>query len=195
MNQFKLYSINFKKIALANKVSIHDSSGTLISYSHQKLLKLKEQILFFTDEQKTRQIAEVNANKVIDFNVKLTLTDEQGNATYSLVRHGRKSIWKANYDIIDAAGNIIVHINEKNPMVKVLNTLVGEIPLMGLVTGYILNVKYAVSDPQGNEIVELKKEPAFLESNYSVLSAQQGTLELPILQLIAVMLMRERYRS
>lgn len=72
-----------------------------------------------------------------------------------------KSIWKANYEILDENGLLEYTISEENPWAKVMDGLMGEIPVVSIFTGYLFNPKYIVTTPDGAIVVRLTKEPSF----------------------------------
>ncbi len=187
---------NFKKIALANKVTATDSTGKVVLYAHQEMFKLKEKILLFADSEKTIPVGELNADRVIDFSPVQTFTDTQGNAKLSVKRNGKKSIWKANYEIIDANNVSCFIVREDNAWVKVMDALLGEIPFVGIFSGYFFNPKYNIFDSQGHKVGQIVKEPSLLESNYKLNLDQpqvdaQGLLPVSVMTIIT----RERARG
>jgi hypothetical protein len=187
---------NFKKIALANKVTAIDGSGKVVLYAHQKMFKLKEKILLFADIEKTTPVGELNADRVIDFSPVQTFTDSQGNAKLSVKRNGKKSIWKANYEIVDANNVSCFTVREDNAWVKVMDVLLREVPILGFFSGYFFNPKYNIFDSQGQVVGQIVKEPSFLESNYK-LSLDQPQVDSQGLLPVATMtiITRERTRG
>lgn len=166
--------LSFKILALASQIYIRDANGNLMGYVKQKMFKLKEDINIFADESQTRQQFNIKADRVIDFSATYNFTDSQGNNLGSIKRQGMRSIWKANYDVTDANGNPIFKINEENGWVKVVDALVGEIPIVGMFTGYVFNPAYIISKMDGTAVARLQKQPAFLEGKFQL--SQLGKL-------------------
>jgi len=187
---------NFKKIALTNKVTTTNASGQVMMYSHQKLLKLKEKIVIYQDVNKTSTLGELNADRVIDFSPIMTFTNAQGQPVLSVKRLGGKSIWKATYEASDSAGNVVYTVQEKDPWVKVIDGLIGQAPILGWFSGYFFNPQYIVLNSSGQQVAELTKKPAFMESNFILQCADQAADPsnlLPITMLIVSI--RERMRG
>ena len=187
---------NFKKIALTNKVTATDNSGNVILYAHQKMLKLKEKILIYHDSDKSEQIGELQADRIIDFSPKQVFTNMQGQRVLSVKRRGRKSIWKANYEINDANGELAFRVNEDKGWVKVLDSIIGEVFIFGMFTGYFLNPEYNITNAAGELVGKIKKQPSFFESNYTleVINADddpEGLLPVATMTVIT----RERMRG
>lgn len=51
-------------------------------------------------------------------------------------------------------------------MKKVVESLLGEIPVVGLIAVYLLNPSYIVSDPNGTPLLRLTKKPAIFEGKF-----------------------------
>ncbi len=176
-------TLTFKLLALASQIYVRDASGNLIGYVKQKLLKLKEDINVFADENQTQVLYNIKADRVIDFSANYNFTDGQGVFLGSIKRQGMRSIWRTHYLIFDAQNQQVMEIREENGWVKVVDALVGEIPIVGMFTGYIFNPAYIVSKPESAPIARLQKQPAmfegkFLLSNQGQIAAADETLVL-----------------
>ena len=62
--------LSFKILALASQIYIRDANGNLIGYVKQKLLKLKEDINVFADENQTQIRFNIKADRVLDFSAR-----------------------------------------------------------------------------------------------------------------------------
>jgi uncharacterized protein YxjI len=165
--QFPL-KLNFKVLAVAPQITVTDASGQTIFYVKQKLFKLKEAITVFSDSSQTKELYKINADRVIDFSAKYHLMDINGREIGSIKREGVRSIFKARYDIFDGNGTHVLDINEESAFVRVMDALFGEIPVLGMFTGYVFNPTYIVADLQGQVVMKIKKEPAFLETGFLI---------------------------
>jgi uncharacterized protein YxjI len=189
--------LRFKLAAIASQIYVTDADGNNVFYIKQKLFKLKENIEIFTDGSKTQKLYTVKADRVIDFSPEFTLYDPNESPLGSVKRHGRKSIWKSTYDI--KIGNMLeLKVTEHDPWVKVADALISEIPVVGLISGYILHPRYDVTDSNGNIIAKLDKKPAFLEGRYG-LDATAASLDentsRTFSALMMVVVLRERLRG
>ena len=190
-------SLSFKLLALASQIYMRDANGNLIGYVKQKLLKLKEDINVFADEGQTQHLFNIKADRILDFSANYRFTNSQGNALGSIRRKGMRSIWKANYEIFDAAGNQVLQINEENGWVKVGDALLGELPIIGMFTGYLFNPSYIVSRIDGSPVARLKKQPAFFEGKFNLEPQIQlsGNEETLVLLGVLMMTLLERRRG
>jgi hypothetical protein len=163
-------SLRFKLIALAPQIYITDASGQEIMFVRQKIFKLREDVRIFSDSSKTSEVFRIRADRIIDFSAKYHFFDSQTEAPLGSVKHkGVRSIWSAHWLLFDTEEQQSHHMTEDNPWAKVLDMLLGEIPVVGLFTGYVFHPSYTVYDSQTNEpVMRLTKQPAFFESKFTI---------------------------
>lgn len=198
MNYTFPLQINFKVLAIAQQLSLTEANGNLIFYVKQKAFKLKEAVTVFADEQQTRPWFTINADRVLDFNANYSFMDYTGKLFGSMRRLGKKSLWKANYEIFDGfQPHPVAMIKEENPWAKVFDTLLGEIPLVGIFTGYLFHPSYLVSRPDGMPFMRLKKQSSFIGRSFTIdkLAHLDQTEELRILLALMMMVLLERSRG
>ncbi|MDN3694603.1 hypothetical protein QWZ06_21185 [Chryseobacterium tructae] len=154
------YPLDFKfKIStLASDFNITDKNGNYVAYVRQKMFKLKEDVIVFNDESKSKELFRIRANQWIDFNASYSLNDIVDNKSYGrLARKGMRSIWKASYDILDSKDQPKFKVQEDSAWVRFWDSFVGELPIIGMFTGYFLNPSYTVTGIDGKHISNLKK--------------------------------------
>lgn len=159
--------LSFKILALTPQIAVTDAGGNLVFYVKLKMFKLKEQVTIFSDEEKTRPLYHINADRVIDFSARYHFTDIHGTNLGSVKREGMRSIWKAHYDIFDG-DQVVMSIREEKPWVKVADGCIGQIPIIGLISGFIFHPTYLVSRGDGSIVMRLEKQPSFFESKFIV---------------------------
>jgi hypothetical protein len=189
--------LSFKLLALASQIRITDANGHMLGYVKQKMFKLKEDIRVFTDESQTEQIFGIRADRVLDFSAKYNFTDASGNLYGSIRRKGMRSLWKTHYEIYDERENLVMEIHEENAWVKVIDGLVGEIPVVGMFTGYLFNPAYLITRAGGTVVARLQKQPAFFEGKFQLTqqSLMDETEETRVLLSVLAMTMLERSRG
>ncbi|WP_229663462.1 hypothetical protein [Cloacibacterium rupense] len=165
--QYPLF-LKFKITTLAGDFTITDRNENSLAYVRQKLFKLKEDVVVFNDESRSQENFRIKANQWIDFNASYAITDSFGKNIGKIARKGMRSIWKATYNIFDQNENQKYKVQEENAWVKVLDGMVGEIPIIGIFTGYFLNPSYIVHDNNGKEIYRLKKMPSFFGRKFQL---------------------------
>ena len=160
--------LSFKIIALASQIYVRDSSGTEICYVKQRMFKLKEAVQVHTDSSRNTELCEIKADSIIDFSATYNFIDPQGNTFGAVRRKGMRSLWKAHYQVTQG-GDTDFEINEENGWVKVIDGIVGDIPLIGFLSGYFFHPSYIATRPaDGTPVMRAKKIPAFWEGRFEI---------------------------
>jgi hypothetical protein len=192
-------TLSFKIIALAPQIFIRDAQGQELMYVKQKLLKLKEKIHVFSDSGQSRELYELGADRILDFSPRFTFRDTTGRVVGAVKRQGARSLLKASYEIFGPDDRAIARIEEENGWIKLLDAVIGEIPIIGAFTGYFLNPKYRVVDlTSQRQMLRVTKHRSFLESRFEIerLEATLGEgAETAVLLAVLVMVLLERERG
>jgi uncharacterized protein YxjI len=160
-------NFSFKVLALSPQLAVTDAGGNLVYYVKQKVFKLKEEVTVFADQEQTKPLYKINADRVIDFSARYHFSDTAGNALGSVKRQGMKSLWKASYDILDGE-EIVMTIVQENPWIGVVDSILEQIPVVGIATSYLFHPKYLISRADGAPVLRLTKQPAFFEGKFSL---------------------------
>lgn len=159
----------FKITTLSSDFNITDKNGSYVAYVRQKMFKLKEDVIVFNDESRSQELFNIKANQWIDFNASCIMHDLVDGKNFGrLARRGMRSLWKSQYDIFDENDQTKYQINEDNGWVKVIDGFIGEIPILGMFTGYFLNPSYTVKDNAGKEYFRLKKMPSLIGRRFQL---------------------------
>lgn len=161
-------TFEFNISTLANDFTARDSSGKTIAYVRQKMFKLKEDISVYNDDTKSRLNYKIKADKWLDFSTAYSFFNTEDREFGKVVRKGWKSMWNAHYEIINQHQKQQYVINEENPWIKVLDSVLGEIPILNFFTGYLFNPTYLVKNTQGKTVVKLTKLKSFFGKNFEV---------------------------
>lgn len=191
-------TLSFKILALAPQISVHDANGNLLFYVRQKLFKLKEAVTVFADQEQQKPLYQLDADRIIDWSANYNFTKAgDGKQIGSIKRQGMRSLWKARYDITSGQ-KTGMDIEEENGWVKVMDGLFGEIPIIGILSGYLFHPAYLMKEDNGEAIyMRMEKQPAFFEGKFQI--EKRGKLEpddeeVAILSYIMMVLL-ERRRS
>ncbi len=168
-------NFKFKVTSLSNDFSATDAYGNVIAYVRQKMFKLKEDISIYSDESKSKEIYKIKADRWLDFSAAYSLLDENGSEIGKIVRQGWRSIWKTNYELIDQFGTAQYVIREENAWIKVMDSILGQIPILGILTGYFFNPSYVVMNKKEENVVRLKKQASFLGRKFDI--AKLGVID------------------
>jgi len=157
--------LNFKLLTFGQRITATDADGNVIMFIKQKMLKLKEQVEVYNDADQTQLLFTMKADRVIDFSANYHFADAQGNDWGAVRRKGMRSLWSAHYEIMQD-GEIDMQMSEESAFKKILEALLGEIPLIGILAIYLINPTYLVSRPDGTPLLRLTKKPAFFEGKF-----------------------------
>ena len=191
-------NLSFKIVAVAPQIFVKDAQGGSICYVKQKLFKFKEDIQVFYDKSKSRQIASIKANKVLDWSARYFFTDNEGNDVGSVGRQGIRSIWRARYDVFNPGDEVAdFKVQEENPWTKVMDGVLGGIPVLGMFSGYFFHPSYVATRADGTPVMRVKKQAAFFEGKFTIekladLSPQE---EVNLIYSFLMLLLLERSRG
>jgi hypothetical protein len=189
--------LSFKLFALATQATVTDSSGRTVLYTKQKLFKFREHVEIWTDKSQGTRLADIKANQLIDWSARYFSTDAQGGEIGSVGRRGWRSIWKAHYETFNPGDSSPdFSIQEENPWVKVADSILSDIPIIGMASGYFFQPSYLATRTQGQPVMRLTKQPAFWEGRFKIeklgeLSPREE-LNLLLSYLMLVILERQR---
>ncbi len=159
-------NIAFKILALAPQMYVTDASGRNLGYVRQKLLRFIEDVTVFEDDTQAKPLYSIKADRVIDFNANYAFADPQGYPLGSVGRQGWRSLWKAHY-IISVAGEPRFDVHEEKPFIKLVDGLLGEIPIVGAMTGLFLNPTYLVSRGEQG-VLRITKRRSVFETDFVI---------------------------
>lgn len=185
---------SFRLLTLSPQLFVRDASGREIAYVRQKLFRLKELVKIYSNQTATEESYTVEADRILDFSGAYHLRDAMGAELGILKQHGVRSIWRAHFSVIHN-GQIVYEITEKSVLTRLFDNLLGEVPVLGMITGYILQPSYLIKTPQGQQVMQLDKKPALFEGVFELNQQEPVSTsdqELLVLALTMLMLMERR---
>lgn len=190
-------NLTFRITTISNDFTIQDASGENIAFVRQKLLKLKEQVDVYKDPSRSELQYKIKANKWLDFSASYAFFSADDKEMGRVARRGWKSLWKAHYEIYDENDVQEFLVSEENPWTKVLDSTVGEIPVIGMFTGYWFHPSYIVARPDGTPVAQLKKVKSFFGRRFVInkLGEFDTAEEQRIILGLMMMILLERQRG
>lgn len=191
-------SLSFKIMALASQATVTDANGKTLLYTKQKMFKFREHVELFTDKTRSTHLADIRTRKIIDWSARYVSTDAKGQEIGSVGRKGWRSMWRAHYEVFNPGDETSdFSIREENPGAKIMDSLLGEIPIVGMATGYLFHPKYLATRSSGEPAMRLEKKPAFFEGKFSIekLSGLTPREELNLILSFMMLVMLERKRG
>ena len=157
-------NLSFKIVAIAPQIYVSDAQGSPVCFVKQKLFKLKEDIIVFSDSSKSRQIANIKSNKNSRLVCPLLLHRSTGwrnwldRQTGDSNPSGEQAMMYSTRVMTPRTSGI----HEENPWTKVLDSILGDIPILGFLSGYFLHPAYTAARPDGTPVMRVQKQPALL---------------------------------
>lgn len=188
--------IRFKFFTFAAQIPVTDSAGVPVCYVRQAPLKLKESVRIFSDQDQTRLLCKIEADRVLDISANYSLAGPGGENMGRLARHGMASLWRAHYEISDGDAPVY-QIREEDPWVKVFDALMNMVPLLNLFSGCVFHPAYTVKTGDGRLVMRLQKKAAFLEGRFELTKHEDlsPAEETRILYGLMMLLLLERTRG
>ena len=196
MNVAYPLTLTFKFLTISSYLRVVDASGQLVSYVKQRAFRLREDVTVYADERQAQPLYHLKADRIIDIGARYSIRDADGRPIGALKQRGLRTLWKATYDILDDSGNAVGLIREEDALVKLLDGLVGAIPLVGFILAQWVNPTYLIEDGKGTTLLRLRKRPSLIERRFvleqaSPLPPRLEQLALPA-ALMVVLLERDR---
>lgn len=103
--------------------------GQLLAFAQQKRFKLKEEIEFFTDPERTRRVFSFRARQRIDAAAEHDVFDEAGRSLGTFRKVFGASLLRSTWQL--SAPGVAATGRERRPVVAVLRRVWGVIPIVG----------------------------------------------------------------
>jgi uncharacterized protein YxjI len=108
-----------------------DKPGEPFCFVEQKRFKFKEDIRFFTDDQKSTELMRILARQRFDPRARYDIAASDGTKIGEIQKVFGKSLLRSTYQIFDANGNEVAVAQERNFVVALFSRFVGLIPYIG----------------------------------------------------------------
>ena len=118
--------VNRYEIRVANP---DGSEGALMAFAEQKRMKLKEEINFFTDESRTRQVFTFKARQRLDVHAEHDVLDEAGRPLGYVKKQFGASLLRSTWDL--AAPGLAAVGRERSQLIAILRRIWDLIPYIG----------------------------------------------------------------
>ena len=191
-------TLSFKVLALASQATVTDAAGRTVLYTKQKMFKFREHVEIWTDPSQGTRLAEIKANKVIDWSARYFSTDAQFGEIGSVGRRGWRSMWKAHYETFNPGDSSPdFSIKEENAWIKVADSIIGDLPIVGMFSGYFLHPSYLATRSNGSPAMRMTKQAAFWEGRFRIdkLGEMTAREELNLFLSFMMLVMLERRRG
>jgi uncharacterized protein YxjI len=105
--------------------------GEPISFVEQQRFKFKEDIRFYADDTKQRELLRINARQRFDPRARYDVTAADGTKIGEIQKAFGASLLRSTYTVFDAEGNEVARASEKSLAVALFRRLVDLVPYVG----------------------------------------------------------------
>jgi uncharacterized protein YxjI len=109
--------------------SLDEEGGQPFAFVEQARFKFKEDIRFFTDDTKSRELIRIKARSAFDPRARYDVTNADGSKIGEIQKVFGKSLFRSTYEIHTDAGTI--QARERSLPVALFRRLVGFVPWVG----------------------------------------------------------------
>ncbi len=124
---------NFRPLVNQYVVHLVDGAGKhgqVVAFAQQKRGKLKEEVVLYTDDSKSREIARFKARQVFDFRAQHDVTSAEGEKLGTFSKDFKKSLLRSTWNLERADGPPAVG-QERSLAGAILRRVWGMIPYVG----------------------------------------------------------------
>lgn len=158
---------------IGTNIRSYDANKQLVVFAKAKAFKLREEIEFYGDENKTQKLFSTKARNILDISATYDMFTPEGQLFGSLKREGiMSSFARDQWQILDQAGNQMGRIEEDSLMLGILRRHVDFVSLF-------MPQTYTVTfgDKQVAEIKQ-RKNPFTVKYDYEINEAEYGQYRL-----------------
>lgn len=106
------------------------SEGALLAFAQQKRMKLKEEVIFYTDDSKSRQVFSFKARQRLDVHAEHDVYDEYGNVLGHFSKQFGASLVRSTWNLASPSGITAVG-QERRLSIAILRRIWNFIPYLG----------------------------------------------------------------
>ncbi|UCE80530.1 MAG: zinc ribbon domain-containing protein [Methanobacteriota archaeon] len=144
------YRIRKKVVAITNQYWIENADGSILGYSKQKLIRIKEDIRVFADDSMSEELFRIRQDQVVDMWGTFGVIDSVTEAVVGKIRRQalRSGVHKDEYLLLNAHGQTVGKLAERSRR--------------GLMRKYmpggVLVPEQLVVEFQGRQVAEIKQQ-------------------------------------
>ena len=159
--------LSFKIVTIGTRIRVTDATGRQVAYVRKKKFKLKEEVRVYEDENQSRLLFRMKADRMIDFSARYAVSGPDGHPIGAVGRQGMKSLWSSAYVLDDANYEGAGSIREENAWVKVLDGMMESVPFADALGGLFFNPAY-LAELRGQDVLRVQKQRSILESSFHI---------------------------
>jgi uncharacterized protein YxjI len=144
------------------------SPGEPVSFVQQARFKFKEDIRFYSDDSKEREVMRLKARQRFDPRARYDITGPDGQRIGQLQKVFGESLLRSTYRLYDASGEETAKATEKSLVVALIRRLIGFVPYIGDLADWI-PIPYHFVFLRGEHVLATNTRKAFkLRDTYTI---------------------------
>ena len=155
--------------------------GAPVAFCRQRAFAWKEDLRVFADDTQTEEVLRIKARRVIDIGGRYDVAAPDGAIIGALQRHGRASILRTTWSLLDAAGEPLAVVRESSVPVAAfrrLQNLLQAVPLIGGLVSLALDLipipyHFDITDGAGRVIGRHTRKTG-IRDRYRLAIGEQG---------------------
>jgi uncharacterized protein YxjI len=141
------------------------SEGHLLAFAEQKRMKLKEEVVFFADESRSRAVFSFKARQRLDVHAEHDVFDEEGRPLGSFNKKFGASLLRSTW-VLQAPGVAAVG-QERRPVIAILRRIWDFIPYIGDIwVPFVFHFDFV--DQQTGQVVLVSERQKAIRDRYTV---------------------------
>ena len=183
------YVVRQKITPIANVYSVfagHDGDAGMLAYVRQKRLKLKEEILFYSDKSREQLLLRVKARKVLDLGSRYDVTDGNGQRIGVIGKAFGASLTRSTWTVFDPSESVeVLRFTERNLAVALFRRIWNFIPYAGDLP---FMIRYHFDGTAGDRVVVTYDKITRFRDHYRLTLVEAPPVDVRVLFALAITL-------
>jgi uncharacterized protein YxjI len=142
--------------------------GEAICFVEQKRFAFKEDIRFYADASKSREILRIKARQRFDPAARYDVTEPDGTRVGQIQKAFGSSLVRSTYVLYDEAGEEVARAQERSLFVAVFRRLIGVVPIIGGFTDWV-PIPYHFEFKRGDQLLGIHyRQPFKFRDTYTI---------------------------
>lgn len=130
-NEYDVFLLRQRIRPVVNQYEFTLLDGTPVCFVEQKRFTFKEDVRFYADDSKSRELMRLKARQRFDPAARYDVTDGAGETIGQIQKVFGASLLRSTYTLFDASGNETARVTEKSLAVALIRRFIGFVPIIG----------------------------------------------------------------
>ncbi len=130
-NEYDVFLLRQRIRPVVNQYEFTLPDGTPVCFVEQKRFTFKEDIRFYADGSKSRELMRLKARQRFDPVARYDVTDTAGATIGQIQKVFGASLLRSTYTLFDASGHETARVTEQSLAVALVRRFIGFVPIIG----------------------------------------------------------------